>query len=171
MSGTDSVSERAPTELQVTERAAGGVFPHDSLKPTMLIYGDRSEALAGKYEREAKKHWDRFFRRNGERFFRDRHYLTEEFPSLAGRVRVFEAGCGAGNAAVPLLLANPSATAFCCDLSLRAVELTRDRASRAGVVRSLLHCPLRGAPPPDEPLLPSAGGEIDGYAGRHWRMG
>jgi methyltransferase-like protein 6 len=37
---------------------------------------------------------------------------------------LFEAGCGAGNALYPALEANPLATAYACDFSPRAVEVT-----------------------------------------------
>ena len=36
-----------------------------------------------RYEREAAKNWDLFYRRNRDRFFKDRHYLQAEWPELA----------------------------------------------------------------------------------------
>ena len=35
-----------------------------------------------KYEREARKNWDVFYKNNQDRFFKDRHYLAREFPHV-----------------------------------------------------------------------------------------
>lgn len=40
--------------------------------------------IAEKYENEAGKFWDIFYKRNGTKFFKDRHYLDREFPQLIG---------------------------------------------------------------------------------------
>lgn len=37
---------------------------------------------AEQYEKDAKKLWEKFYKRNGDRFFKDRHYLDKEFPEL-----------------------------------------------------------------------------------------
>ena len=34
------------------------------------------------YEKDAQKLWERFYRRHGVHFFKDRHYLHREFPEL-----------------------------------------------------------------------------------------
>jgi hypothetical protein len=36
----------------------------------------------GRYERTAGRHWDLFYKRNQDRFFKDRHYLLRDFPDL-----------------------------------------------------------------------------------------
>ncbi|KAL1530622.1 hypothetical protein AB1Y20_001522 [Prymnesium parvum] len=36
-----------------------------------------------RYEREAARNWDSFYRRHGDKFFKDRHYLQAEWPELA----------------------------------------------------------------------------------------
>ena len=82
--------------------------------------------MAERLEREAGKHWDLFYKRNGPRFFKDRHYLGSEFPELrpgGGRRRVLEVGCGCGNTAFPLAAEDPDLEIFCCDFSPRAVAL------------------------------------------------
>jgi methyltransferase-like protein 6 len=84
-----------------------------------------------KYEMNASRYWHEFYVRNGTNFFKDRHWLLEEssdgFPCLAsqeGRT-VVEAGCGAANAAFPLLRANPSLRLYAFDFAKSAVDLVR----------------------------------------------
>jgi 2-polyprenyl-3-methyl-5-hydroxy-6-metoxy-1,4-benzoquinol methylase len=54
----------------------------------MQIYpaqGDTvSEFMRAKYEKEARKYWDLFYKRNADRFFKDRHYLQKEWGHLLG---------------------------------------------------------------------------------------
>ena len=57
---------------------------------------------AEKFQRETKRHWDLFYKRNETRFFKDRHWTTREFQELAndkeeGSNKVLlEVGCGVG---------------------------------------------------------------------------
>ena len=55
----------------------------------MLIYAEAGlcsnevpAAVAEKLEKEAAQHWDRFYRNNADRFYKDRHYFDREFPDL-----------------------------------------------------------------------------------------
>lgn len=77
------------------------------------------------YERDAWRYWDEFYRRNGDRFFRDRHYFEREFPSLLRAASLLEVGCGVGNSLLPLLALNRDCTAYACDFSPAAIELLR----------------------------------------------
>ncbi|XP_062159706.1 uncharacterized protein LOC133867048 [Alnus glutinosa] len=81
-----------------------------------------------KYEREAKKYWDIFYKRHQDRFFKDRHYLDKEwghhFSGSAGKV-ILEVGCGAGNTIFPLLATYPDVFVYACDFSPRAVNLVK----------------------------------------------
>ncbi|XP_074334657.1 tRNA N(3)-methylcytidine methyltransferase trm141 isoform X2 [Apium graveolens] len=81
-----------------------------------------------KYEREAKKYWDNFYKRHQDRFFKDRHYLDKEWGqyfSGAGNKVVLEVGCGAGNTIFPLVATYPDIFVQACDFSPRAVELVK----------------------------------------------
>ncbi|CAN6456163.1 unnamed protein product [Victoria cruziana] len=95
-----------------------------------------------KYEREAKKYWDAFYKRHENRFFKDRHYLDKEWghyfndvdendrnesPSENNRKKkiLLEVGCGAGNTIFPLLATFPNIFIYACDFSPRAVDLVK----------------------------------------------
>ena len=47
-------------------------------KDTKLI----SDFQRNKLEVEAKRNWDLFYKRNQTNFFKDRHWITREFPEL-----------------------------------------------------------------------------------------
>lgn len=91
-----------------------------------------TEFQAQKIEKEAKKSWDLFYKRNETRFFKDRHWTTREFAELlkpaegeGGRV-LLEVGCGVGNLIYPLLEDGVLfAKIFACDLSPRAVDFVK----------------------------------------------
>ncbi|KAE9599818.1 putative tRNA(Thr) (cytosine(32)-N(3))-methyltransferase [Lupinus albus] len=81
-----------------------------------------------KYEREAKKYWDVFYKRHKDKFFKDRHYLDKEWGdyfSGSGKKVILEAGCGAGNTIFPVIASYPDAFIYACDFSPRAIELVK----------------------------------------------
>ncbi|XP_017430876.1 uncharacterized protein LOC108338485 isoform X1 [Vigna angularis] len=81
-----------------------------------------------KYEREAKRYWDVFYKRHKDRFFKDRHYLDKEWGeyfSGGGKKVILEVGCGAGNTIFPVIASYPDAFVYACDFSPRAVELVK----------------------------------------------
>lgn len=87
---------------------------------------------ADQLEKDAKKHWDLFYKRNDTRFFKDRHWTTREFNELLGlgiqenKNVLLEVGCGVGNFLYPLIEDGLKfRKIFACDLSPRAVELTK----------------------------------------------
>ena len=41
-----------------------------------------SEFKREKLEKEARRNWDLFYKRNSNHFFKDRHWLAREFPEL-----------------------------------------------------------------------------------------
>ncbi|GAB1863732.1 tRNA N(3)-methylcytidine methyltransferase [Camponotus japonicus] len=94
-----------------------------------------SEFRANQLERDAKKHWDLFYKRNDTRFFKDRHWTTREFDELLGLAskenqNVFlEVGCGVGNFVYPLVEDGLKfRKIFACDLSTRAIELFKSHS-------------------------------------------
>lgn len=89
------------------------------------------EAKAAKLEREAKRHWDIFYKRNETKFFKDRHWTTREFQELINfdadqRIVYLELGCGVGNMVFPLVQEGFTNFYFyACDFSPRAVEFVK----------------------------------------------
>ncbi|CAH4035185.1 tRNA N(3)-methylcytidine methyltransferase METTL6 isoform X1 [Pieris brassicae] len=89
------------------------------------------EAKAAKLDREAKRHWDIFYKRNETKFFRDRHWTTREFQELINfdseqQVVFLELGCGVGNMIFPLLEEGFSNFYFyACDFSPRAIDFVK----------------------------------------------
>ena len=107
-----------------------------------------SDYRRGKLEQDAKKNWDLFYKRNSTHFFKDRHWITREFPELLGpssvesvtvsesdpgargvgdpRKKVFlEAGCGVGNTVFPLLEENKDLFIHACDFSSKAIDFLK----------------------------------------------
>ncbi|CAM8970520.1 unnamed protein product [Rhodiola kirilowii] len=100
-------------------------------KPVQIYPTERtgvSSFWKEKYEREARKYWDIFYKRHQDKFFKDRHYLDKEWGvhfSGKGRKVVLEVGCGAGNTIFPLVATYPEIFVYGCDFSSRAVELVK----------------------------------------------
>lgn len=97
---------------------------------TRLVSGHQAENL----EKNAKKHWDLFYKRNETRFFKDRHWTTREFEELLQEMKTSEAmdrktmlevGCGVGNLIFPLLKEGLNMFVFACDLSEKAIDLVK----------------------------------------------
>lgn len=100
-----------------------------------------SEFRANQLERDAKKHWDLFYKRNETRFFKDRHWTTREFDELLGMADnqsqniLLEVGCGVGNLIYPLMEDRLKfRKIFACDLSTRAIELFKVRCTNNGCI-------------------------------------
>lgn len=90
-----------------------------------------SEFWHQKYRKDLGKNWNLFYKRNETRFFRDRHWIPQEFPELLvsnseKSLRVFEVGCGVGNFSFPLAELNETLRMVGCDISGRAVELFKE---------------------------------------------
>ncbi|XP_063372461.1 tRNA N(3)-methylcytidine methyltransferase METTL6 [Cydia amplana] len=90
------------------------------------------ETKAQKLERDAKRHWDIFYKRNETKFFRDRHWTTREFQELINfdpeqKITFLELGCGVGNMLFPLVEEGfDNFYFYACDFSPRAVEFVKN---------------------------------------------
>ncbi|KAM3262253.1 hypothetical protein ACQJBY_052764 [Aegilops geniculata] len=83
-----------------------------------------------KYERDARRYWDIFYKRHEDKFFKDRHYLDKEWGKYfevqdGENMAILEVGCGAGNTIFPLLATYPDIFVHACDFSSRAVDLVK----------------------------------------------
>ncbi|KAF4569537.1 hypothetical protein EYR40_008514 [Pleurotus pulmonarius] len=88
-----------------------------------------------KYNDKPARHWDNFYKANAGNFFRNRKWLSNEFPELieatkpgAGLTTIVEIGCGAGNAVFPLLAdnQNPLLNIRAYDYSSHAVKVVQN---------------------------------------------
>ncbi|CAH8853481.1 unnamed protein product [Trichobilharzia szidati] len=117
---------------------------------TLVTSFERTKLLS-----QAGKNWDRFYNRNGVRFFKDRHWTTREFVELSCLDNktprsLLEVGCGVGNFLVPLIesiisvsekqdvqiseeefddmsIKNGFLRFYACDVSQRAVNMLKER--------------------------------------------
>lgn len=103
---------------------------------------DEHDALGSKaYKRDdietaVPNKWDSFYKAHGDKFFKDRRWIRSEFPEIFARLqsetldfRIFEVGCGVGNAVTQILESNsnPKLEIYCCDLSQNAIETLKKR--------------------------------------------
>ena len=62
---------------------SSGTIPSPARSPQPLLPRlRRSQFWVQKYERDARKNWDIFYKNHQEKFFKDRHYLAREFPHI-----------------------------------------------------------------------------------------
>jgi len=107
-------------------------YEKDKLNKDTQILSDFKQM---KLEKEAKKNWDLFYKRNTTKFYKDRHWTTREFQELGAeksseeKLVVLETGCGVGNFMFPLLQADPSLYFYACDLSPRAIQFVKDNSA------------------------------------------
>ncbi|KAL6534021.1 hypothetical protein OROHE_013854 [Orobanche hederae] len=104
---------------------------HENQQPKIQIYSPSNDEVSAfwreKYEKDAKKYWDIFYKHHQDRFFKDRHYLDKEWGHhfSGGEGVVLEVGCGVGNTIFPLLATYPDIFIHACDFSPRAVNLVK----------------------------------------------
>lgn len=127
-----------------------------------------SEFRAAKFQSESRKHWDIFYKRNGDKFFKDRHWTTREFTELAQHSQtaggsegseeeerrprhLLEVGCGVGNFCLPLL-AEPDLNlrVSACDFSQRAVDILKENGSQFGDRLRAFQCDISESVPSEE---------------------
>ena len=72
--------------------ATGGHYAKRLAQEEIAILENDTELLSsykkGKLETDAKKNWDLFYKRNSTNFFKDRHWITREFPEILHEVRL-----------------------------------------------------------------------------------
>jgi SAM-dependent methyltransferase len=97
-----------------------------------------SEFWRVKYEKDNSRNWDSFYKHNQANFFKDRHYIPDEFAlnELASdsekSFHVVDMGCGVGNALLPMLQQFPNMTARGFDCSETAISILQDRLIKEG---------------------------------------
>lgn len=90
-----------------------------------------------KLEKDSKKNWDLFYKRNQDRFFRNRYWTTREFSELLeidnsitdqSKINLLEVGCGVGNFVWPLIEDGLKFNFYACDFSPVALDLFKKNA-------------------------------------------
>ena len=90
-----------------------------------------NEFMKQNLEENAAFNWDKFYIRHRKNFFKDRHYMSDEFIELktvrlsGHAATILEAGCGVGNSVFPLLEEIPSLKVFAADFAGTAIQLLR----------------------------------------------
>jgi len=101
------------------------VINADPSKPTEFWYN--------KYEKDAKRNWDIFYKHNTTNFFKNRYYIDAEFTELKNLETLFkdtpkvycELGCGVGNTIFPLSQKYSNLLVYGFDFSPKAIELLK----------------------------------------------
>ena len=75
------------------------------------------------------KNWEKFYKFNKTNFFKDRHYILDEFNELKNdkreKITLLDMGCGVGNSFYPLLIRLPNLYVNAFDFSKRAVNMAK----------------------------------------------
>lgn len=112
-----------------------------------------SDFQRDKLNKDAKKNWDLFYKRNGDRFFKNRHWTRHEFKELFedtlerydgkpdNKRFLLEVGCGCGDFVLPLLTTDGQSSSscdgfkrpkdlfiYCCDISNKAIEILKSKS-------------------------------------------
>lgn len=100
-------------------------------KKTLKEYKSR------KSEEEASKNWNKFYKRNGDRFFKDRHWISNEMVELVEDniqkkldCTLIEIGCGVGNSVIPLLEQYENLRIFGWDFSSVAIDILKNNLAK-----------------------------------------
>jgi len=90
-----------------------------------------------RFEANASKNWDDFYKTNTTNFFKDRHWILREFPELETwrktnpekQMQILEIGCGVGNTTFPVLEEISNCFFHSFDFSATAVKLLKENTS------------------------------------------
>lgn len=97
---------------------------------------EEREVSIDNVEQNVTEKWDKFYQAHGDKFFKDRQWIFSEFPEILTHLnlnsnpcKIFEVGCGVGNAVSHILNSNnnPNLHIYCCDLSPNAIEVLKQR--------------------------------------------
>ncbi|KAI1320805.1 Methyltransferase-like protein 6 [Mortierella claussenii] len=131
--------ERSPIEARQTkllQPLEASVIPPEKLEYARQVI-EKDKAIkpfwVNKYKNEAAKNWERFYKRNETRFYKDRHWIEREFTifkstnpdGTPATLNCLEVGCGVGNFIFPVLERNPSLFMYACDFAPHAIELVK----------------------------------------------
>ncbi|KAF9107555.1 Methyltransferase-like protein 6 [Mortierella sp. AM989] len=151
---TMAPEELSPMEarrVKLLQPLENSILPPEKLEYVRQII-DKDKAIkpfwVNKYKNEAAKNWDKFYKRNETRFYKDRHWIEREFtiykgitpspnsdnnhddstdtPPTPARMNCLEVGCGVGNFIYPVLEKNPHLFMYACDFAPRAIELVKE---------------------------------------------
>ncbi|CAH1788855.1 unnamed protein product [Owenia fusiformis] len=123
--------------IDIQKAPAPRELTHEELEKLAKDKNPLSDFKRNKYELEAQKNWDKFYKRNTTKFFKDRHWTTREFEDLCGNAEtsgdaevttLLEVGCGVGNFIWPLLSEKKNFYFYACDFSPRAVQFVKENA-------------------------------------------
>ncbi|KAF9931813.1 Methyltransferase-like protein 6 [Linnemannia zychae] len=122
-------------------------LPESIISPEKLEYAksviEKDKAIkpfwVNKYKNEAAKNWDRFYKRNETRFYKDRHWIEREFSIFTSNddndetktINCLEIGCGVGNFIFPVLEINKRLFMYACDFAPHAIELVKQHEDYA----------------------------------------
>jgi SAM-dependent methyltransferase len=121
---------------------------NDRIKDALTRIKNQGENIPSywkqRYETKASQYWHDFYKRNTDRFYKDRHYLHIVFPELAPNIthsspatgyttKMLEVGCGVGNAVTPLIEINPSLKVFAMDFAKSAIDTLKKHTYCQGV--------------------------------------
>lgn len=134
----ESLRDKAqPLLAQLEAAAASNSASSSTAASAALAAADATEATAGAADATTATagSWEVFHQQHASgRFFRPKRYLMAEFPRLtAPGLHILDIGAGNGASVLPILVANASARATCCDISTTALRLLRTAADGAGI--------------------------------------
>lgn len=118
---------------------------HESGKPSLqergslpslrTVENDSGAREDGEEAPSTSTSWETFHTRHSRNlFFKERRYLTKEFPDLCRadkRLFVLEVGCGTGSSVVPIVRENKHAFIYACDCSSAALKKATEVVSNA----------------------------------------
>lgn len=109
---------------------------HEKLQQQKNESGTSKDVSIDNVEQNVIEKWDKFYQAHGDKFFKDRQWIFSEFPEILAHLnpnsnpcKIFEVGCGVGNAVSHILNSNnnPNLHIYCCDLSPNAIEVLKQR--------------------------------------------